>query len=111
MRKCLVAMDSLNLSPQVTTVVLAFLYKAADEICPGCVAHKGKNARMQKANEVSDIIYPRRVSVSYVHGIGASPAMDRRMEERRPDLLVILKRADAPQRQQLHLASAFPILP
>lgn len=47
MWKCMRAMDSLVLSPQITGLILAFLYRRIEETMPG-VKFKGQNTRLQE---------------------------------------------------------------
>lgn len=69
MWKCLRAMDSLVISPQITGLILAFLYRRIEETIPG-IKFKGQNTRLQEnqdnkvSNTDKDIKHPQYLYIS-----------------------------------------------
>ncbi|KAG0183361.1 hypothetical protein DFQ28_008852 [Apophysomyces sp. BC1034] len=49
--KCLRQMDSLILSPQITALLLAFLYRRVEETIPGYSPFKGQNAKLKAKDD------------------------------------------------------------
>ncbi|OAD04769.1 hypothetical protein MUCCIDRAFT_79865 [Mucor lusitanicus CBS 277.49] len=53
MEKCLFAMDSLILCPQITFFILAFLYRRVQDTIPGCEKFKGHNGKIQDTQDTA----------------------------------------------------------
>ncbi|KAF7721980.1 hypothetical protein EC973_003893 [Apophysomyces ossiformis] len=53
--KCLREMDSLVLSPQITALILTFLYRRVEETIPGYSPFKGQNAKLKAKDDQAQL--------------------------------------------------------